>query len=96
MRLLFEGGFYSRAVCIRDFTVIGQQTILTFVAGAFVGVVVGAVVVVAAVVVVWTVVVAAVVGLVVGVDVGVVDMVCGGDVELHNFSKCNHQSFTLN
>ena len=47
----------------------------------------------AAVVVVWTVVVAAVVGLVVGV--GVVEMVCGGDVELHNFSKCDHQSFTL-
>ena len=47
----------------------------------------------AAVVVVWTVVVAAVVGFVVGVDV--VEMVCGGDVELHNFSKCNYQSFTL-
>ena len=47
----------------------------------------------AAVVVVWTVVVAAVVGLVVGLDV--VEMVCGGDVELHNFSKCSYQSFTL-
>ena len=70
-----------------------MSTKLTFVAGAFVGVVVGAIVVVAAVVVVWTVVVAAVVGLVVGV--GVVEMVCGGDVELHNFSKCDHQSFTL-
>ena len=47
----------------------------------------------AEVVVVWTVVVAAVVGLVVGLDV--VEMVCGGDIELQNFSKRNYQSFTL-
>ena len=56
--------------------------------------VVGSGVVVAAVVVVWAVVVAAVVGFVVSVDV--VEMVCGGDVELYNFSKYAYlSSFTF-